>query len=94
MFVPLIGTLFFFGTCAYFLPYIVRHWRKLLGKGESAPDVERLQETIDDLIAQVKLLEEEKDFYRALKSPQDSPQIGSESGEESDSGGSQYGSSG
>ncbi len=87
MMVPLIGTLFFFGTCAYFLPYIVRHWRKLLGKGESAPDVARLQESIDDLTAQVKLLEEEKDFYLELKSPQDSPQIEAESREESDSGG-------
>ncbi len=85
--VPLIGTLFFFGTCAYFLPYIVRHWRKLLGKGESAPDVARLQESIDDLTAQVKLLEEEKDFYRELNSPRDSPQIEAESGEEPDSGG-------
>ncbi len=87
MMLPLIGTLFFFGTCAYFLPYIVRHWRKLLGKGESAPDVARLQESIDDLTAQVKLLEEEKDFYRELRSPQDSPLIESESGEEPDSGG-------
>ena len=94
MMVPLIGTLFFFGTCAYFLPYIVRHWRKLLGKGESAPDVARLQESIDDLTAQVKLLKEEKDFYRELKSPQDSHQIESETGEEPDSGGSHYGSSG
>ncbi len=87
MMVPLIGTLFFFGTCAYFLPYIVRHWRKLLGKGESAPDVARLQESIDDLTAQVKVLKEEKDFYRELRSPQDSPLIESESGEEPDSGG-------
>ena len=87
MMVPLIGTLFFFGTCAYFLPYIVRHWRKLLGKGESAPDVARLQESIDDLTAQVKLLKEEKDFYLELRSPQDSPLIESESGEEPDSGG-------
>ena len=93
MMVPLIGTLFFFGTCAYFLPYIVRHWRKLLGKGESAPDVARLQESIDDLTAQVKVLKEEKDFYRELRSPQDSPQIESETGEEPDSGGSHYGSS-
>ncbi len=82
MMVPLIGTLFFFGTCAYFLPYIVRHWRKLLGKGESAPDVARLQESIDDLTAQVKVLKEEKDFYRELRSPQDSLLIESESGEE------------
>jgi hypothetical protein len=87
MMVPLIGTLFFFGACAYFLPYVLRHWRRV-GEGESAPDVARLQESIDELTAQVKLLEEEKDFYRELKSPQDSLQIESESREEPDSGGS------
>ncbi len=86
MFVPFIGVLVFFGIGAYSLPYVVRHWRKL-GVGESAPDVARLQESIDDLTAQVKLLEEEKDFYRELRSPQDSPLIESESGEEPDSGG-------
>ncbi len=93
MFVPFIGVLVFFGIGAYSLPYVVRHWRKV-GASESAPDVARLQESIDDLTAQVKLLKEEKDFYRELKSPQDSHQIESETGEEPDSGGSHYGSSG
>ncbi len=92
MFLPLIVVPAFLGAGAYFLPYIRRHWRKV-GEGESAPDVERLVESIDDLTAQVKLLEEEKDFYRELKSPQDSPRIESESGGEPDSGGSHYGSS-
>ncbi len=86
MFVPFIGVLVFFGIGAYSLPYVVRHWRKV-GASESAPDVARLQESIDDLTAQVKLLEEEKDFYRELNSPRDSPQIEAESGEEPDSGG-------
>ena len=74
-------------TAYFFLPYIRRHQRKLEG-GESAADVVRLQESIDDLTTQVHLLEEERDFYRELRSPQDRPQIESESGEEPDSGGS------
>ncbi len=75
------------GSAAYVLPYIRRHRRKLEG-GELAADVVRLQESIDDLTTQVHLLEEERDFYRELRSPQDRPQIESESGEEPDSGGS------
>ncbi len=86
MFLPLIVVFGFLGAGAYFLPYIRRHWRRV-GEGESTPDVDRLLESIDDLTAQVKLLEEEKDFYRELRSPQDSPLIESESGEEPDSGG-------
>ena len=86
MFLPLIVVPAFLGAGAYFLPYIRRHWRRV-GEGESTPDVDRLLESIDDLTAQVKLLEEEKDFYRELRSPQDSPLIESESGEEPDSGG-------
>ena len=93
MFLPLIVVPAFLGAGAYFLPYIRRHWRRV-GEGESTPDVDRLLESIDDLTAQVKLLEEEKDFYRELGSPQDSPQIESETGEEPDSGGSHDGSSG
>ncbi len=74
------------GSSAYFLlPYIRRHRRKL-DEGESAADVARLQESIDDLTTQVHLLEEEKDFYRELSSPHDTPKIESESEEEPDSG--------
>ncbi len=91
MMVPFVAMLLFLcilaGSAAYFLPYIRRHRRKLEG-GESAADVVRLQESIDDLTTQVHLLEEERDFYRELRSPQDRPQIESESGEEPDSGGS------
>ncbi len=86
MFLPLIVVPAFLGAGAYFLPYIRRHWRRV-GEGESTPDVDRLLESIDDLTAQVKLLKEEKDFYLELRSPQDSPLIESESGEEPDSGG-------
>ena len=86
MFLPLIVVPAFLGAGAYFLPYIRRHWRRV-GEGESTPDVDRLLESIDDLTAQVKLLEEEKDFYRELNSPRDSPQIEAESGEEPYSGG-------
>ena len=86
MYLPLIVVPAFLGAGAYFLPYIKRHWRRV-GEGESTPDVDRLLESIDDLTAQVKLLEEEKDFYRELGSPKDSSLIESESGEEPDSGG-------
>jgi hypothetical protein len=86
MFLPLIVVPAFLGAGAYFLPYIRRHWRRV-GEWESTPNVDRLLESIDDLTAQVKLLEEEKDFYRELNSPRDSPQIEAESGEEPDSGG-------
>ena len=70
------------GSVAVLLPYIRRHWRRLEG-GESVPDVARLQESIDDLTAQVNRLEEEKDFYSELRSPQDTPQIESEEGPDS-----------
>ena len=55
-------------TAYFFLPYIRRHQRKL-EEGESAADIERLQESVDDLTTQVHLLEEEKEFYRELRSP-------------------------
>ncbi len=74
-------------TAYFFLPYIRRHQRKL-DEGESAAEVARLQESIDDLTTQVHLLEEEKDFYRELRSPHGTPKIESESEEEPDSGGS------
>ena len=72
-------------TAYFFLPYIRRHQRKL-DEGESAADVARLQESIDDLTTQVHLLEEEKDFYRELRSPHGTPKIESESEEEPNSG--------
>ena len=47
--------------------------------GESGADVARLQASIDELTSQVHLLEEEKEFYRELKAPQDTPRDGSDS---------------
>ena len=74
--VLLIMFLTFAGVSAFLLPYIRR---ELEGRG-AAPDVLRLQESIDDLTARITLLEEEKDFYRELRSSADTPQI--ESGPE------------
>ncbi len=62
------------GTGAYFLPYILRHWRKL-EVGESGPDVLHLQESIDELTARLALLEEEIKFNRELRSTEDTPRI-------------------
>ena len=62
------------GTGAYFLPYILRHWRKL-EVGESGPDVLRLQESIDELTARLALLEEEVEFNRELRSTEETPRI-------------------
>ena len=39
----------------------------------------RLQASIDELTSQVHLLGEEKEFYRELKAPQDTPRDGSDS---------------
>ena len=69
------------GSAAYLLPRLRDNQRKLEG-GESASDVARLQESIDELTSQVRQLEEEKDFYRALGSPEGTPQSESESEEE------------
>ncbi len=69
------------GTGAYFLPYILRHWRGLEG-GESGPDVLRLQESIDELTARLALLEEEIEFNRELRSTEETPRI--EPGKESE----------
>ncbi len=63
------------------LPRIRDSQRRLEG-GESAADVVRLQESVDELTSQVHQLEEEKDFYRELESPQGTPQNELESEEE------------
>ena len=65
----------------YVRRYLRRQQRELEG-GESAPDVARLQESVDELTTQVHLLEEEKDFYRELTAPQDRPETESDSEEE------------
>ncbi len=71
----LIVLLFILGcTAAYMLPSIRRHWREIEG-GEAGPDVLRLQQAIDDLSARLVLVEEETEFYRKLRSPEDRPQI-------------------
>ena len=61
-------------SSAFFLPYVRRHWRELEA-GESELDAARLQESIDDLTTRVIVLEEERDFYRELRSSEDTPQI-------------------
>jgi len=79
-FMALLILLFVCGcSAAFFLPYVRRHAREL-EKGESGPDVVRLQETIDELTARLTLLEEESEFYRELRSSEDTPRI--ESGPE------------
>ena len=46
-------------------------------QGDSGPnpDVLRLQQAIDDLSARLILVEEETEFYRKLRAPEDPPQI-------------------
>ena len=65
-----------------FLLSRARDQQRRLESGESGADVARLQASIDELTSQVHLLEEEKEFYRELKAPQDTPQKESDSGEE------------
>ncbi len=43
------------GSAVFFLPYVRGHQRRLEGD-ESAADVARLQETVDELTTQVHLL--------------------------------------
>ena len=62
--------------------YFLRGDQRRLEGGESAADVARLQESVDELTSQVHRLEEEKDFYRELESPQGTPQNEPESEEE------------
>ncbi len=73
------------GSTVFFL--FRRHQRRLAGD-ESAADVTRLQESVDELTTQVHLLEEEKEFYRELGSPLDTPPNEPKSEKEPDSGGS------
>ncbi len=68
------------GSTVFFLSR-ARDQGRLEG-GESGADVARLQASIDELTSQVHLLEEEKEFYRELKAPQDTPRDGSDSEEE------------
>jgi len=62
-----------------FLLSRTRDRKRRLEGGESGADVARLQASIDELTSQVHVLEEEKEFYRELKAPQDTPQSESES---------------
>ena len=73
------------GSTVFFL--FRRHQRRLEAD-ESAANVSRLQESVDDLTSQVNLLQEEKEFYRELSSPVDTPRNESDSGKAPDSGGS------
>lgn len=68
--------------------FLFRRHQRRLEAGESASDVSRLQESIDDLTSQVHLLQEEKEFYRELSSPVDTPRPESESGKAREAGGS------
>ncbi len=66
------------GSTVFLLSRTRDRQRRLEG-GESGADVARLQASIDELTSQVHVLEEEKEFYRELKAPQDTPQSESES---------------
>ena len=68
------------GSTVFLLSRARDRQRRLEG-GESGADVARLQASIDELTSQVHVLEEEKEFYRELKAPQDRPQSESESDE-------------
>jgi hypothetical protein len=68
------------GSTVFFLSRARGQQGRLEG-GESGADVARLQASIDELTSQVHLLEEEKEFYRELKAPQDTPRDGSDSKE-------------
>ena len=68
--------------------YMFRRQQRRLEGEQSAADVARLQESVDDLTSQVHLLQEEKEFYRELSSPDDTPRNESDSGKAPDSGGS------
>ena len=72
-FMALIVLLFMMGVAVRFLLPTVRR----LEQGESGPnpDVLRLQQAIDDLSTRLTLVEEETEFYRKLRSPEDTPQI-------------------
>ena len=62
--------------------YFLRADQRRLEGGESAPDVARLQESVDELTSRVHQLEEEKDFYRELEAPHGTPHNEPESEEE------------
>ncbi len=68
------------GSTVFFLSRARSQQGRLEG-GESGADVARLQASIDELTSQVHLLEEEKEFYRELKAPQDTPRDERDSGE-------------
>ena len=68
--------------------FMFRRHQGKLEAAESAADVARLEQSVDDLTSQLNLLEEEKDFYRELKSPVDERGSESETDVEGDSGGS------
>jgi hypothetical protein len=67
------------GSTVFLLNSRARDQQGRLEGGESGADVARLQASIDELTSQVHLLEEEKEFYRELKAPQDTPRDGSDS---------------
>ena len=69
------------GSTVFFLSRARDQQGRLEG-GESGADVARLQASIDELTSQVHLLEEEKEFYRELKAPQDTQRDGLDSEEE------------
>jgi len=68
------------GSTVFLLSRTRDRQRRLEG-GESGADVARLQASIDELTSQVHVLEEEKEFYRELKAPQDTPRDERDSGE-------------
>ncbi|MGY8779845.1 MAG: hypothetical protein ACKVIN_17210 [Longimicrobiales bacterium] len=50
------------------LPSLRKQWREI-DLGAISPEVMRLQDTIDELTQRVAGLEEERDFFKELRSP-------------------------
>ena len=50
------------------LPSLRKQWRDM-DHGAISPEVMRLQDTIDELTLRVAVLEEERDFFKELVSP-------------------------
>ncbi|MDE0898689.1 MAG: hypothetical protein OSA81_06710 [Longimicrobiales bacterium] len=66
--IPLLGILF---ATMQTLPGPGKQWREV-DHGAISPEVIRLQDTIDELTQRIVDLEEERDFFKELRSP-DSP---------------------
>ena len=66
--IPRLGILF---PTMQTLPSLLKQWREA-DHGAISPEVIPLQDTIDELTQRIVVLEEERDFFKELRSP-DSP---------------------